>query len=116
METPEKIIAAFLEVFRRREDLFSEEAIEDLANLDREIIQLQGRSNDEVANAIIKWCRNYSKIIEKIGDIISGERKLKPNRTDPTQYETTIRNNYLPKRYPNLDENLTKRLNSKSES
>ena len=103
--TPEKIIAAFLEIFEHRAEVFSESAREDLSNLNIQITQLKDRPNQEVADAIRDWCRNYPNIAEVVLDL--AWRKPTPKATEPNKQEGILTN-----RYPELPANLRKRINS----
>ena len=115
--TPEKIIAAFLEVFENRAEVFevfsesvSEEdpprlARDDLPRLDVNIRNLKDRPNQEVADAIRDWCRKYPSIAEVVLDL--AWRKPTPKATEPDKQEGILIN-----RYPELPANLRTRINS----
>jgi hypothetical protein len=106
--TDEQFISGFLAVFETQPEVFEQVgAVDDLANLSNTISQMANKSNNEVADAIGDWCANYPKITDEINKF---ERKLIPEATKKEAQEPKLSN-----RYPQLPENLKKRLpNSQS--
>jgi hypothetical protein len=114
--TDEQFIAGFLKVFETKPEVFEQvravetqpevfeqvRAVDDLANLSNTISQMADSSNKEVADAIGNWCADYPKITDEIN---LTARKLKPEAT-----KTEGVNERLSNRYPELPENLKKRL------
>ena len=101
--TDEEFISGFLAVFETKPEVFEQVgAVDDLANLSNTISQMADKSNNEVADVIGDWCANYPKITDEINKI---ERKLKPQPTKKEGQEPKLSN-----RYPELPENLKKRL------
>ncbi len=103
MTDDEKFISGFLQVFETKPELFEQfGAVEALANLNNTISQMADSSNQEVADAIGNWCEDYPEISNEIN---LTERKLKPQPT-----KTEGQNERLSNRYPELPENLKKRI------
>ncbi|MCC3412245.1 MAG: hypothetical protein JGK24_18715 [Microcoleus sp. PH2017_29_MFU_D_A] len=101
--TDEQFIAGFLKVFETKPEIFEQGgAVDALANLSNTISQMADSSNKEVADAIGNWCADYPKITDEIN---LTARKLKPEAT-----KTEGVNERLSNRYPELPENLKKRL------
>ncbi|MCC3489202.1 MAG: hypothetical protein JGK35_01245 [Microcoleus sp. PH2017_16_JOR_D_A] len=101
--TDEQFIAGFLKVFETKPKIFEQGgAVDALANLSNTISQMADSSNKEVADAIGNWCADYPKITDEIN---LTARKLKPEAT-----KTEGVNERLSNRYPELPENLKKRL------
>lgn len=101
--TDEEFISGFLAVFETKPEVFEQAgAVDDLANLSNTISQMGDKSNNEVADALGDWCANYPKITDEINKI---ERKLEPQPTKKEAQEPKLSN-----RYPELPENLKKRL------
>lgn len=101
--TDEEFISGFLAVFETKPEIFERfGAVDDLANLSKTISEMTDKSNKEVADAIGDWCSNYPKITDEINLI---NRKLKPEATKQEAQEPRLSN-----RYPELPENLKKRL------
>ena len=101
--TDEEFISGFLAVFETKPEVFEQVgAVDDLANLSNTISQMADKSNNEVADALGDWCANYPKITDEINKF---ERKLKPEATKKEGQEPKLSN-----RYPELPENLKKRL------
>jgi len=107
--TDEQFISASLQVFETQPEVFEQfGAVDALANLNNTISQMADSSNQEVADAIGNWCEDYPEISNEINliDIKGGnDRKLKPQPT-----KTEGQNERLSNRYPELPENLKKRL------
>ena len=103
MNDDQSYISRFLEVFETKPDLFEEVgAVEDLANLNQTISRMVDESDDKVADAIGTWCKKYPKIREQVNLVL---KKLQPKAT-----KTEGQNERLSNRYPELPENLKKRL------
>ncbi|MCY7384080.1 MAG: hypothetical protein LH628_16135 [Microcoleus sp. CAN_BIN18] len=103
MTDDEKFISGFLQVFETKPELFEQfGAVEALANLNNTISQMADSSNQEVADAIGNWCEDYPEISNEIN---LTERKLQPQPT-----KTEGQNERLSNRYPELPENLKKRI------
>jgi len=101
--TDEQFISGFLAVFETKPEIFEQAgAVDDLANLTNTISQMADKSNKEVADAIGYWCTNYPKITNEINKV---DRKLKPEATKKEGQKPKLSN-----RYPELPENLRKRL------
>ena len=101
--TDEQFISGFLAVFETKPEVFEQAgAVDDLTNLSNTISQMADKSNNEVADALGDWCANYPKITDEINKF---ERKLKPDRTKKEGQEPKLSN-----RYPQLPENLKKRI------
>jgi hypothetical protein len=101
--TDEEFISGFLTVFESKPEIFERVgAVDALANLNNTISQMADSSNKEVADAIGKWCEDYSQITDEINLI---DRKIKPQATKTEEQEPKLSN-----RYPELPENLKKRL------
>ena len=101
--TDKEFISGFLAVFETKPEVFEQVgAVDDLANLSNTISQMADKSNNEVADALGDWCAKYPKITDEVNYII---RKIKP---EPTKKEG--QNPRLSNRYPELPENLKKRL------
>lgn len=101
--TDQEFISGFLAVFETKPEVFEQAgAVDDLANLSNTISQMADKSNNEVADALGDWCANYPKITDEINKI---ERKLEPQPTKKEAQEPK-----LSSRYPELPENLKKRL------
>jgi hypothetical protein len=60
------------------------------------------KSDEEVADAIAKWCEDYPEISKAIN---LKDRKLEPQPTKQESQEPKLRD-----RYPDLPKNLKKRL------
>jgi len=107
--TDEEFISAFLQVFETKPEIFEQfGAVEALENLNNTISQMADSSNQEVADAIGNWCEDYPEISNEINliDIKGGnDRKLQPQ---PTKTEGI--SEMLSNRYPELPENLKKRI------
>lgn len=103
MNDDQRYISGFLQVFETKPEIFEEEgAVEALASLNQTISQMVNKCDEEVADAIGKWCKNYPKIREMINSI---SRKPDPQRTKKEEQEPRLSN-----RYPELPENLKKRI------
>jgi hypothetical protein len=101
--TDEEFISGFLKVFETKPEIFEQfGAVDALANLSNTISQMADSSNKEVADAIGNWCADYPKITDEINLI---DRKIKPEATKKEEQEPRLSN-----RYPELPENLKKRL------
>lgn len=101
--TDEQFISGFLAVFETKPEIFEQAgAVDDLANLSNTISQMADKSNNEVADAIGNWCADYPKITDEINKF---ERKLEPQPTKKEAQDPKLSN-----RYPELPENLKKRL------
>ena len=104
MNDDQLYISGFLQVLETKPDLFEEvAAVEDLANINQTISRMVDESDEEVADAIGKWCKQYPKIREAIVNLI--DRGLNPQPTKKEGQEPM-----LLIRYPELPENLKKRL------
>ena len=102
--TDEEFISGFLAVFETKPEVFEQAgAVDDLANLTNTISQMADKSNKEVADTLGDWCANYPKITDEINKL--DNRKLKPEATKKEGQEPKLSN-----RYPELPENLKKRL------
>lgn len=105
MTKDEKFINGFLQVFENKPELFELwNAVEALDDLDKAISKMADKSNREVAVVISDWCKKYPKITDEIRNLLK-DRKLEPQ---PTKKEA--QNPRLSNRYPELPENLKKRL------
>ncbi|MEG5060212.1 hypothetical protein QUB60_20145 [Microcoleus sp. A2-C5] len=101
--TDEQFISGFLAVFETKPEVFEQFGAADaLANLSNTISQMADSSNKEVADAIGNWCQDYPKITDEINLMA---RKIKPQAT-----KTEGQNERLSNRYPELPENLKKRI------
>jgi len=106
MTDDENFISGFLQVFETKPELFEQfGAVDALANLNNTISQMADSSNQEVADAIGNWCEDYPEITNEINLIDLTDRKLQPKPT-----KTEGQNERLSNRYPELPENLKKRL------
>jgi hypothetical protein len=104
MNDDQRYISGFLQIFETKPEVFEEVgAVEDLANLNQTISQMVDRSDEEIADALGTWCKKYPKIRDTLHSIIS--RKLKPEPTKKEAQDPKLSN-----RYPELPENLKKRL------
>ena len=105
MTDDEEFIAGFLEVFEKNPQKFVEQpgAVDALNNLSNTISDMTDKSNEEVADAIGKWCEEYPDITNEINSIIT--RKLDPKPIKKEGQEPMLSN-----RYPSLPENLKNRL------
>lgn len=103
MTEDEEFIAAFLRVFESQPELFEEvEAVEAVAELDEIIAELKKASNQEVADAISNWCEYYPDITDAVVTELSASEDALTEE-DPKQEKLT-------KLYPNLVNNLRKRI------
>ncbi len=122
--TDEQFISGFLAVFETQPEVFEQvravetqpevfeqvRAVDDLANLSNTISQMADKSNKEVADTLGDWCANYPKITDEINKFDNGKlktdnKKLKPEATKKEGQEPKLAN-----RYPELPENLKKRI------
>lgn len=103
MNDDQAYIAAFLQVFETQPDLFEKVgAVAALANLNQTISDMADKSDEEVADAIAKWCEDYPEISKAIN---LKDRKWEPQPTKQESQEPKLRD-----RYPDLPKNLKKRL------
>lgn len=113
MNDDQAYISAFLQVFETQADLFEQVgAVAALANLNQTISEMADKSDEEVADAIAKWCEDYPEITKAIN---LKDRKWEPTPTKQEGQEPMLKNREtkLPE-YLNL-KNLKKRLpNSQS--
>jgi hypothetical protein len=108
MTDDEEFIAGFLEVFEKNPQIFVEQpgAVDALKNLSNTISDMTDKSNEEVADAIGKWCEEYPAITNEINEINStSSRRLEPKPIKKEGQEPMLSN-----RYPSLPENLRNRL------
>ena len=109
MTDDEEFIAGFLEVFEKNPQIFVEQpgAVDALKNLSNTISDMTDKSNEEVADAIGKWCEEYPVITNEINEInsIILYQKLEPKPIKKEGQEPMLSN-----RYPSLPENLRNRL------
>jgi hypothetical protein len=104
MNDDQRYIFAFLQVFETKVELFEQVgAVEDLANLNQDIAQMVDESDEDVAYAIGQWCKKYPRIIDAVN--LVNTKKLIPEATKKEAQEPRLSN-----RYPELPENLKKRL------
>lgn len=103
--TDEEVIASFLEVFEKNNQIFVEQpgAVDALKNLSNTISDMTDKSNEKVADTIGDWCEEYPDITNEINSIIS--RKLEPKPINKEGQEPMLSN-----RYPSLPEKLRNRL------
>lgn len=104
MNDDKAYISAFLQVFETQPDLFEQVgAVAALANLNQTISDMGDKSDEEVADAIGKWCEDYPKIANAIN--LKKDKKWEPQPTKQESQEPKLTN-----RYPELPESLKKHL------
>ncbi len=104
MSTPEKIIAAFLQVWETNpDDIFTTSgAINGLPELSSYVVGHPEKSNADIAKKIQEWSRNYKQLRDVL---VAALRKPKNKPTDPTKQGNVVGNNY-----PELYASLCKRI------
>lgn len=103
MNDDQAYISAFLQVFETQPDLFEQVgAVAALPNLNQTISAMADNSDEEVANAIGKWCEDYPDISNAIHLI---DRKWEPTPTKPEGQEPMRGNHNI-----ELPEHLKKRI------
>ncbi|MEG4285854.1 hypothetical protein QUB68_22235 [Microcoleus sp. A006_D1] len=109
MTDDEKFISGFLQVFETKPELFEQfGAVDALANLNNTISQMADSSNQEVADAIGNWCEDYPEITNEI--ILIDRQDGKDRKLQPKATKIEGQNERLSNRYPELPENLKKRI------
>lgn len=103
MNDDQAYISAFLQVFETQADLFEKVgAIAALDELNQTISDMGDKSDEEVADAIAKWCEDYPEISKAIN---LKDRKPQPKPRNKEGQEPRLTN-----LYPQLPEHLKKRL------
>lgn len=103
MMTPEKTIAAFLEVWEIHPDLFLAPDVEaDLDNLNQSISSSIDKSNEDLAKLIQNWCKNHPIIRDTVRD---ASRKPKPIKDGNASLENVLEN-----RYPEISKALREKI------
>ena len=103
MNDDQAYISNFLQVFENQPDLFEQVgAVVALANLNQTISEMGDKSDEEVADAIAKWCEDYPEITKAIN--------LKDRKPEPKPRNKEGQEPRLTNLYPQLPEHLKKRL------
>ncbi|OCR00194.1 hypothetical protein BCD67_21210 [Oscillatoriales cyanobacterium USR001] len=103
MNDDQAYIAAFLQVFETQPELFEQVgAVAALPNLNQTLSAMADNSDEEVANAIGKWCEDYPKITKAID--------LKNRKPEPKPRNKEGQEPRLTNLYPQLPEHLKKRI------
>lgn len=102
MMKPEKIIAAFLQVWDKNPELFLSADVEaDLDSLNQKITSSPDAPNSEIAKQIQEWCKNHPNIRDAV---LAASRKPIPKSSQSAQS-----GNVLDNRFPTLSQILRER-------
>lgn len=82
-----KTLLVFVKLIKDRNSIFSADAWQDLANLDKNLAQLETEEDFEIADTILDWCEQHPDIqttlsetcqnIRVRADIVENEEQLK---------------------------------------
>lgn len=89
---PDKIIAAFTQVVREQDYVFSPEAIADILTLQKNLGNIENITSSAIAEVIRQWYLNHESIRDAV--LVQEREITKVAKTKPQNQENTLENRY----------------------